>query len=123
MPLLVVVDAAEREPEREAGVRAEDFRVAMDLDRQLARWSDDQRARRIEIARRRRRLPDQARVHRDQKRRGLSRSCLRLARHIESGERLRQRLRLDGGAAFERCVREPFLHSLRQMQARKGKFG
>jgi hypothetical protein len=117
--LLVVVDAAEREPELETGVRAEHLCVAMDLHRQLARWSDDQCARRVEAVRRQRLLTDQPRVHRDQKRRGLSRAGLRLSGDIQPGERLRQCLCLDRGATLERGVGETLLQCFRQVQARK----
>ncbi len=44
--LLVVVDAAEGEAEREPGVLREDLGVAVDLDRELARRREHQRARR-----------------------------------------------------------------------------
>ena len=50
MALLFVIDAAEGEAELQAGVRAEHFGVAMDLNRQLARWSNDQSPRCIQTA-------------------------------------------------------------------------
>src|SRR5690606_4447739 len=65
--LLLVVDAAEGETEREPRMRAENFGVAMDLNRQLARWCDDQRTRSVEIARNRSRFANQPCVHRDEK--------------------------------------------------------
>jgi hypothetical protein len=92
----------------------------MDLHRQLARWSNDQRARRVETARGGRFGPDQPRVHRDQKRCCLSRAGLRLTGHVQAGERLRQRLRLNRGAPFERGVGETFLQRFGQMEAREG---
>ena len=118
--LLVVVDAAERQAERQSGVRAEHFGVAMDLHGQLARWSDNQRARRVESARRQRLGADQPRVHRDQERRGFPRAGLCLSGDVDPGQRLRQRLRLDRRAAFERGVGEALLQRFRQMQAREG---
>ncbi len=118
--LLVVVDAAEREPEPQAGVRAEHLGIAMDLHRQLARWSDDQRARRTEGARCRRLRTDQPRVHRHEKCRGFPCSGLRLSGDVQSGQCLRQRLRLNRRAALERGVGETFLQRFRQMQAREG---
>ena len=123
MLLFFVVDAAKRESEPEARVRSENFRVAMDLNGQFARWSDDQGARRIESARRRRRLAHEPRVHRDEKCCGFPGSCLRLPRDIEAGERVRQCLRLDRRAAFERSVRETLLQRFRQMQTGEGEIG
>jgi hypothetical protein len=116
MALLVVVDAAEGEAERQAGVRAEHFGVAMDLHRQLARWSNDQCARRVEIARGHRLGADEPRIHRDQERCGFPCSRLCLSGDVETGQRLRQRLRLNRRAAFERGVGQTLLQRFRQVK-------
>jgi hypothetical protein len=120
VPLLVVVDAAEREPEPQAGVRAEHLGIAMDLHRQLARWSDDERAWRAQGARCRRLRTDQSRVHRYEECGGFPCSGLCLSGDVQAGQCLRQRLRLDRRAALERGIGETFLQRFRQVQAREG---
>src|SRR5690606_3097723 len=105
--LLLVVDAAEGETEREPRMRAENFGVAMDLNRQLARWCDDQRTRSVEIARNRSRFANQPCVHRDEKGCGFPRTRLCLTGDIQSRKRVRQRLCLDGRATLEAGVGQP----------------
>ena len=114
--LLVVVDAAEREPEREPRVLPEDLGVVVDLHRELARRRDDQRARRVAAARRRHLAAQQRGVHRDQECGGLAGAGLRLAGDVHAGERPRQGLRLDRRAALESGVGDAAGERVRQMQ-------
>ena len=121
--LPVVIHAAEGEAQREAGVLAEDFRVAMDLHRQLAGRSQDQRARRADRSFRPGGLAQQPRVQCDQEGGGLAGAGLGLAGDVESGQRARQRLGLDRRAALETSVGNAAGHGLGQVQGGKGKVG
>jgi hypothetical protein len=60
--LFFIIDAAEGEAERETGVLPEDLGVVVDLDRELPRRRDDQRARRVTATRRRHFTPQQCRI-------------------------------------------------------------
>ncbi len=121
--LLVVVHAAESEAEREPGVLAEQFRILVDLDRELAGRREHQRARRGDRPVRRRRVAQQVREQRDQEGRGLAGAGLRLARDVEAGERARQRLRLDRRASFEAGIGYSAGDGLGQVQAGEGEVG
>ena len=121
--LLVVVHAAEGEAEREAGVLHEDLGVAMDLDRELARRREHQRARRGRWPVGRGRVAQQVREERDQERRGLAGAGLRLPRDVEARERARQGLGLDRRAAFEARVGDAAGDGFGQVQSGEGKVG
>ena len=120
--LLLVVDPAECETEREPGVLAEDLGVAVNLHGELARRRHDQRARRTRASRRRDVATQQRGVQRDEERGRLAGARLRLAGDVEAGEGFRQRLGLDRCAAFESCVRDAAGKGLGQVQVGKGDF-
>ena len=117
--LLFVVDAAEGQAERQARVLAEDLGVVMDLHGELARRRDDQGARRVDRAIGRRLFPQQVRIHRNQERGGLAGAGLGLSRDVEAGERARQGLGLDRGAALEAGVGDAAGERLRQVEVSK----
>ena len=94
-------------------MRTENFGVAVDLDSQLARWSDDQCARCVQTARCRHGLADQSRIHRDEECGCFTRSGLRLSRDIHARKGLWQRLGLDWSATLERGVGKPLLQGFR----------
>ena len=121
--LLVVVHAAEGEPEREAGVLHEYLGVAVDLDRELARRRQDQRARRGRGAVGRRRVAQQVGEESDQERRGLSGAGLRLPGDVEAGERARQRLGLDRRTAFEARIGDAAGDGFGQVQSGEREVG
>ena len=118
-PLLLVVDAAEGEAELQARVLAEQLGVVVDLHRELARRRDDQRARRVDLARRRDLGAQQPRVQRDQEGRRLAGAGLRLAGDVEAGERAGQRLGLDRRAALEAGVGDAARQRLGQVEVGK----
>ena len=119
MALLFVVDPAEGQAERQSRVLAEDLRVVMDLHGEFARRRDDQRARRVDRAIGRSVLPQQVRIHRNQERGGLAGTRLGLSRDVEAGERARQGLGLDRGAALEAGVGDAAGERLRQVEVSK----
>ena len=89
--LLVVVDQAPRRADqREIAVPAEHFGVFVDLHRKLARRRDHQSARRCTAAPSRLRVAHEAVERRDQERRGLAGSGLRLSGDIAAGKRKQQ---------------------------------
>jgi hypothetical protein len=83
---------------------AELDRVLVDLDRELAGRGDAQRAGLVGAPAGRRRVGHQALEQREQERGGLAGAGLGLARDVAAGQRDRQRLRLDRGAAQEAGV-------------------
>ena len=119
--LLVVVDAAEGEAERKPGVLREYLRVAMDLDRELARGREHERARRGGRPVRGCRVAQQVREECDQECGGLAGAGLGLARDVEARERTWQGLGLDRRAALETRVGDAAGDGFRQVQAGKGK--
>ena len=119
--LLVVVDAAECEAEREAGVLREHLGVAVDLDRELARRREHQRARRGGRPVRGCRVAQQVREEGDQERGGLAGAGLGLSRDVEARERPRQRLGLDRRAVLEARVGDAAGDGFRQVQSGEGK--
>jgi hypothetical protein len=102
--LLFVVDSAVDDGVCEARMPAQRFGVVMDLHRQLARGSHDERPDGSRRAARRRRMREQRMVQGDQERGSLAGTGLRLSRDIVPGECDWQRLGLDRGAAGEAGV-------------------
>ncbi len=98
--LLVVVGAAEREPELVREMLTEDLRIGVDLHGELARRREHERARISVIAVRPGRRFETVKQC-DQIRRGLAGSGLRLARRVLAVERDRQRLALNRRAVHE----------------------
>jgi hypothetical protein len=119
LTLLVVVDAAVDGEHAEAGVRAEEPRVGLDLHDQLPRGGDDQHARRGGAAPRRRGVAEAAREGGDQERRGLPRSRLRLARHVLVLEGERQGRLLDRRGGGEAGVADALEDGLGQVERRE----
>ena len=122
-PLLLVVHAAEGEAELHARVLPEDLRVVVDLHGEFARRRDDQRERRVDLARRRHLAAQDAGVQRDQERGGLAGAGLGLPGHVEAGERPRQGLGLDRGAALEAGVGDAACERFGQVEVRKRDVG
>ena len=120
-PLLVVVDAAESEAEREARVLHEDLGVAMDLDRELARRREYERARRRARPSGGRRIAQQVGEEGDQECGRLAGAGLRLSRDVEPRKRLWQRGGLDRRASLEARVGDSTGDRFRQMQGGEGK--
>ena len=105
LELLGVVDASVHGVDREAAVAPEELRLLANLDHELARRRDDQRARaRDTAARRLLRRAKQAGEGPDEVRRGLARSRLRLTGDVVTGERQRQSRGLNGRAVREARV-------------------
>ena len=120
-PLLVVVHAAEGKPEREARVLHEDLGVVVDLDRELPRRRENERARRRAGFSRRRRIAQQMGEEGDQECGRLARAGLRLPCDIEPRKRLGQRRGLDRRASLEARVGDSTGDGFRQMQGCEGK--
>jgi hypothetical protein len=99
--LLLVVDAPINDRVPEAGVSAEHLGITVNLNRQLSRRRQDHCADRGRRPARRRRMPQQRLIERDQKCGGLARAGLRLTGNVAALERDRQRLRL-----YRRAMRE-----------------
>jgi hypothetical protein len=99
--LLLVINAAIHDCLPEAAVPPENFRVVVDLHRELACRGDYQGADGSLIATARRGSRKQRLIHRNQERGGLARARLRLAGNIAAGERKGQRLCLDWSADGE----------------------
>ena len=93
--LLLVVDAAEHDRERQAGVPANDGGILVDLHREFAGRRDDQRAHRGGRFAGCGRFVEQRLIQRDQEGGGLAGAGLRLAGDVAPGERDRQGLGLD----------------------------
>ena len=113
--LLDVVDAAEDERGPEPREPPELPRVRVDLDHQLARGRDDERAGRP-LAGVGRRVPEEPRERRDQERRGLAGARLGLARHVLAPEGHRERRFLDGGGRREAGGPDPLVDLGRQVE-------
>lgn len=121
--LLVVARAAVDQAELEAGVRAEHLGILVDLDRELARRREHDRARLRRHALGPRRHREQAIEQREQERRGLPGPRLRLAGDVLPGEREREGLCLDRGTVFKPCLTHALHQRLGQRQAGKGLVG
>ena len=118
-PLLLVVDAAEGEAELQARVLAEQLGVVVDLHRELARRRDDQRERRVDLARRRDLGAEQPGIQGDEEGRRLARAGLGLAGDVVAGKRAGQRLGLDRRAALEARVGDAACQRLGQVKVGK----
>ena len=105
LALLFVVDATIYDTDLEPGVLAQHFRVVEDLDRELARGRQDERADARRAAPRRRRVGQQPLIQRDEERGGLAGAGLRLPGDILARERNRQSACLDRGGADETRIR------------------
>ena len=116
LALLVVVDAAVDGDDAEAGMRAEEARIGLDLDHELARGRDDEDARGGDAAFRRRRRAQAAREGRDQEGRRLARARLGLTRDVLALQRGRQRGLLDGRGRHEARVLYPAHHGLGEVE-------
>ncbi len=114
--LLVVVDAAECEAEREARVLPEDLGVVVDLHGEFARRRNDQRTRCIRQPVYRHLASHQRGVHRDQECGGLAGAGLGLPCDIHARECARQSLRLDGGATLESGIGDASGERVRQVE-------
>jgi len=112
--LLVVINAAKHDCLPEAAVPAENFRVVVDLHRELACRRDYQGADRGRIATARRGSRQQRLIHRNQERGGLARAGLCLAGNIPAGERQGQCLCLDWSAEGEARIADALHEGRRQ---------
>jgi hypothetical protein len=118
-----MIDAAEDHRELEPGVLAEDERIVVDLDRELAGRGDDDGADRGGAAIGRGRVCQQPLENRDQEGRGLACAGLGLAGHVAARQRDGQCFTLDRGTALEAGILDALQDGRREGEVREADLG
>ncbi len=119
LALAIIVDAADQGNDVNVCVARQVFGVLGDLHHQFAGRRDDQRPRFARVARLLGRVVQQVAQYRQQKRRRLAGSRLRLADTVIAKQGMRQDLLLDGRAVAEAEIVDRFQQRFRQPQFAK----